>query len=174
MVVAKLGAATVTPTELRLAAHSRNGGGVLTQTTVIDAVTHAHSQGERIIMTNGVFDILHAGHVSYLTEARKLGDRLIVAVNDDASVRRLKGPSRPINSVEDRMQVLAALTCVDWVVPFSEDTPERLICKLLPDILVKGGDYKPEQVAGYGCVTRNGGEVTDPELCGWPVHNQTH
>ncbi|MGH8282753.1 MAG: bifunctional D-glycero-beta-D-manno-heptose-7-phosphate kinase/D-glycero-beta-D-manno-heptose 1-phosphate adenylyltransferase HldE [Gammaproteobacteria bacterium] len=159
LVVAKLGAATVTPAELRLAAHSRNGGGVLTESAVMDAVTHARSQGERIVMTNGVFDILHAGHVSYLAQARKLGDRLIVAVNDDASVKRLKGANRPINTLANRMQVLAALSCVDWVVSFSEDTPERLICKVLPDILVKGGDYKPEQVAGYGCVTRNGGEV---------------
>ena len=159
LVVAKLGSATVTPVELRLAAHSRSGGGVLTETAVMDAVTHARSQGERIVMTNGVFDILHAGHVSYLREARTLGDRLIVAVNDDASVRRLKGTGRPINTVENRMQVLAALSCVDWVVAFPEDTPERLICKLLPDILVKGGDYKPQDVAGYQCVTKSGGEV---------------
>ncbi len=159
LVVAKLGAASVTPVELRLAAHSRNGDGVLDQDAVMDAVAHARSQGQRIVMTNGVFDILHAGHVSYLTEARRLGDRLIVAVNDDASVQRLKGAQRPINTLRNRAQVLAALACVDWVVPFSEDTPERLICKLLPDILVKGGDYKPEQVAGYRCVTKNGGEV---------------
>ncbi len=158
LVVAKLGSATVTPAELRLAAHSRSGG-VLTETAVMDAVTHARSQGERIVMTNGVFDILHAGHVAYLREARKLGDRLIVAVNDDASVRRLKGAGRPINTVANRMQVLAALSCVDWVVAFPEDTPERLICELLPDILVKGGDYKPQDVAGYQCVTRGGGEV---------------
>ncbi|MDE2234960.1 MAG: bifunctional D-glycero-beta-D-manno-heptose-7-phosphate kinase/D-glycero-beta-D-manno-heptose 1-phosphate adenylyltransferase HldE [Gammaproteobacteria bacterium] len=159
LVVAKLGAASVTPPELRLAAHSRNGDGVLDEAAVMDAIAHARSQGERIVMTNGVFDILHAGHVAYLTEARRLGDRLIVAVNDDASVRRLKGENRPINPLRNRMQVLAALACVDWVVPFSEDTPERLICKLLPDILVKGGDYKPQQVAGYRCVTANGGQV---------------
>ncbi|HLW74220.1 MAG TPA: hypothetical protein VKT74_04060, partial [Gammaproteobacteria bacterium] len=91
--------------------------------------------------------------------ARRLGDRLIVAVNDDASVQRLKGPSRPVNNVANRMRVLAALSSVDWVVPFSEDTPERLICRLLPDVLVKGGDYKAEDVAGYGCVKKNGGEV---------------
>ncbi|MGH8396673.1 MAG: bifunctional D-glycero-beta-D-manno-heptose-7-phosphate kinase/D-glycero-beta-D-manno-heptose 1-phosphate adenylyltransferase HldE [Gammaproteobacteria bacterium] len=159
LVVAKLGAASVTPTELRLAAHNRNGNGVLDENSMLDAVAHARSQGQRIVMTNGVFDILHAGHVSYLVQARKLGDRLIVAVNDDASVKRLKGASRPINTLQNRMLVLAALACVDWVVPFSEDTPERLICKLLPDLLVKGGDYQPEQVAGYGCVTKNGGQV---------------
>ena len=159
VVVGKLGAATVTSTELRLAAHSRSGSGVLTEAAVADAVTHARSQGERIIMTNGVFDILHAGHVTYLEAARRLGDRLIVAVNDDASVKRLKGESRPVNGLADRMKVLSALSCVDWVTPFSEDTPERLICKLLPDVLVKGGDYRAEDVAGYRCVTQNGGKV---------------
>jgi D-beta-D-heptose 7-phosphate kinase/D-beta-D-heptose 1-phosphate adenosyltransferase len=82
-----------------------------------------------------------------------------VAVNDDASVKRLKGESRPVNALANRMLVLAALSCVDWVVPFSEDTPERLICKLLPDVLVKGGDYRAEDVAGYTCVTKNGGKV---------------
>jgi D-beta-D-heptose 7-phosphate kinase / D-beta-D-heptose 1-phosphate adenosyltransferase len=159
LVVAKLGSASVTPAELRLAAHNRSGSGVMTEAAILDAVAHARSQGERIIMTNGVFDILHAGHVAYLNEARKLGNRLIVAVNDDASVKRLKGSQRPVNTLADRMTVLAALSCVDWVVPFSEDTPERLICKVLPDVLVKGGDYKPQEVAGYGCVTKNGGEV---------------
>ena len=159
IVVGKLGAATVSTTELRLAAHSRSGSGVLSEAAVADAITHARSQGERIIMTNGVFDILHAGHVTYLEAARRLGDRLIVAVNDDASVKRLKGASRPVNGLDNRMKVLSALSCVDWVVPFSEDTPERLICKLLPDVLVKGGDYKAQDVAGYGCVTKNGGQV---------------
>lgn len=159
LVVAKLGAASVTPAELRLAAHSRSGSGVMDEAAILDAVAHARSQGERIIMTNGVFDILHAGHVAYLNEARKLGNRLIVAVNDDDSVKRLKGPQRPVNKLADRMTVLAALSAVDWVVPFSEDTPERLICKILPDVLVKGGDYQPQQVAGYDCVTANGGEV---------------
>ena len=110
-------------------------------------------------MTNGCFDILHAGHVAYLQEAKRLGDRLVVAVNDDASVARLKGPARPVVTLAERMQVLAALECVDWVVPFSEDTPERLICKVLPDVLVKGGDYRPEQIAGHACVARNGGRV---------------
>ncbi|HSC48296.1 MAG TPA: bifunctional D-glycero-beta-D-manno-heptose-7-phosphate kinase/D-glycero-beta-D-manno-heptose 1-phosphate adenylyltransferase HldE [Gammaproteobacteria bacterium] len=159
IVVGKLGAATVSTTELRLTAHSRSGSGVLNEATALDAVAHARSQNERIIMTNGVFDILHAGHVTYLEAARRLGDRLIVAVNDDASVQRLKGKDRPVNALANRMKVLAALSCVDWVVPFSEDTPERLICKLLPDVLVKGGDYTAKDVAGYGCVTKNGGKV---------------
>ena len=110
-------------------------------------------------MTNGCFDILHAGHVAYLEEAKTLGDRLIVAVNDDASVGRLKGAGRPVNTLEDRMAVLAGLAAVDWVVPFAEDTPERVICRLEPDVLVKGGDYRPEQIAGADCVLRAGGEV---------------
>ena len=110
-------------------------------------------------MTNGCFDILHAGHVAYLEEAKSLGDRLIVAVNDDDSVRRIKGAGRPVNSLERRMSVLAALNFVDWVVPFPEDTPERLICDIGPDLLVKGGDYKPEEIAGAGEVMRAGGEV---------------
>jgi D-beta-D-heptose 7-phosphate kinase/D-beta-D-heptose 1-phosphate adenosyltransferase len=110
-------------------------------------------------MTNGCFDLLHVGHVRYLEAARKLGDVLIVAVNTDDSVRRLKGPTRPLNTTEDRMRMLASLKCVDWVAPFSEDTPERLITRVLPDLLVKGGDYKPEAVAGYDVVKAHGGQV---------------
>jgi D-beta-D-heptose 7-phosphate kinase/D-beta-D-heptose 1-phosphate adenosyltransferase len=97
--------------------------------------------------------------VAYLTEARGLGDRLVVAVNDDASVQRLKGRERPINALDHRLAVLIALACVDWVVPFSEDTPERLICRVRPDVLVKGGDYRPEQIAGGECVRAAGGQV---------------
>ena len=117
------------------------------------------SRGERIVMTNGCFDILHSGHVSYLEEAAQLGDRLIVAVNTDRSVTELKGPGRPVNNVNRRMAVLAGLSAVDWVVPFEEDTPQRLIARLLPDILVKGGDYKIEDIAGGKEVIENGGEV---------------
>jgi D-beta-D-heptose 7-phosphate kinase/D-beta-D-heptose 1-phosphate adenosyltransferase len=110
-------------------------------------------------MTNGCFDVLHAGHVAYLEEAKSLGDRLVVAINDDDSVRRLKGDSRPVNKLDDRMLVLAGLAAVDWVVPFSEDTPERLVGAVLPDILVKGGDYRPSEIAGSRDVLQNGGEV---------------
>ena len=110
-------------------------------------------------MTNGCFDILHRGHVDYLQKARALGDALIVAVNSDESVQRLKGPTRPIVPLENRMDVLAALGCVDFVVPFTEDTPQRLIARVLPDILVKGGDYKVEQIAGHKEVLENGGKV---------------
>jgi D-beta-D-heptose 7-phosphate kinase/D-beta-D-heptose 1-phosphate adenosyltransferase len=110
-------------------------------------------------MTNGCFDILHEGHVAYLQQARRLGDRLVVAVNDDNSVRRLKGEGRPVNEVGSRMAVLAGLASVDWVCPFSEDTPESLICRVRPDVLVKGGDYRPERIAGADCVRTAGGEV---------------
>ena len=110
-------------------------------------------------MTNGCFDILHPGHVSYLENARKLGDRLIVAVNTDASVKQLTGETRPINDLNSRMAVLAGLSSVDWLVPFGEETPQRLIGEILPDLLVKGGDYKPEDIAGSKEVWANGGDV---------------
>jgi D-beta-D-heptose 7-phosphate kinase/D-beta-D-heptose 1-phosphate adenosyltransferase len=161
IVVGKLGTATASPSELRRAlyAQTQSNRSVLDQDMLAQAVADAHAHGEKIVMTNGCFDILHAGHVGYLDAARKLGDRLIVAVNTDDSVTRLKGADRPINPLEHRMQVLAGLQCVDWVVPFAEDTPEQLICTLLPDVLVKGGDYTVEQIAGAGCVQQNGGEV---------------
>ncbi|HWQ94547.1 MAG TPA: bifunctional D-glycero-beta-D-manno-heptose-7-phosphate kinase/D-glycero-beta-D-manno-heptose 1-phosphate adenylyltransferase HldE [Gammaproteobacteria bacterium] len=164
IVVGKLGAATVSTDELRSAMGEGAAGSsaLLTEDELLAAVAEARARGERVVMTNGCFDILHAGHVSYLEQAKRLGDRLIVAVNDDASVRRLKGngdAQRPVNPLAQRMRVLAALKSVDWVVPFSEDTPERLICRVLPDILVKGGDYQPQQVAGHQCVTAHGGQV---------------
>lgn len=161
LVVAKLGTATVTVSELHRALHNLHEYrfGILNEEELASVISETKLRGERVVMTNGCFDILHAGHVQYLQEARKLGDRLVVAVNDDASVRRLKGASRPINTLENRMAVLAALESVDWVVPFAEETPERLYCRLVPDILVKGGDYQPEQVAGGACVQANGGKV---------------
>ncbi|HET6655656.1 MAG TPA: D-glycero-beta-D-manno-heptose 1-phosphate adenylyltransferase, partial [Gammaproteobacteria bacterium] len=162
LVVAKLGAAGVTPAELRHALHEHedsSGAGALDEVALLDAVAQARARGERIVMTNGCFDILHPGHVAYLRKARALGDRLIVAVNDDASVTRLKGAGRPVNALDDRIALLAALEMVDWVVPFSEDTPARLIGRVLPDVLVKGGDYKPHEIAGYDAVVANGGKV---------------
>ena len=114
--------------------------------------------GYTVVMTNGVFDLFHAGHVRYLQAARDFGHALIVAVNDDASTARLK-PGRPINKLADRMAVLEALRSVDAVVSFSEDTPERLIEQVRPDVLVKGGDYKPEQIAGGDVVRAYGGKV---------------
>ncbi len=161
IVVGKLGTATVSLPELRRAVqeHQNTGSGVVSEEQLMLMVEDARAHGESIVMTNGCFDILHAGHVAYLEQAKKLGDRLIIAVNDDNSVRRLKGEGRPVNAVERRMIVLAALGCVDWVVLFSEDTPESLMCRILPDTLVKGGDYRPEDIAGYQCVKDNGGDV---------------
>ncbi|GKW13120.1 MULTISPECIES: bifunctional D-glycero-beta-D-manno-heptose-7-phosphate kinase/D-glycero-beta-D-manno-heptose 1-phosphate adenylyltransferase HldE [Pectobacterium] len=161
VVVGKLGTSTVTPIELENAIRGRaeTGFGVMTEEQLKHAVELARQRGEKIVMTNGCFDILHAGHVSYLANARKLGDRLIVAVNSDASTKRLKGPTRPVNPLPQRMIVLGALEAVDWVVPFEEDTPQRLIASILPDILVKGGDYQPHEIAGSEEVWANGGEV---------------
>ncbi len=161
LVVRKIGVATVTPAEIRMALHQRGQGGrgLLAEDELLTLVAEAKGRNERVVMTNGCFDILHAGHVAYLEEAKSLGDRLIVAVNDDASVRELKGPDRPINGLDDRMLVLAGLAAVDWVVPFSEDTPERLIANVLPDVLVKGGDYEVKDIAGGRDVLANGGEV---------------
>jgi len=161
LVVRKIGVATVTPGEISISLHQRGQGGrgLVGLEELRMMVVESHDRGERVIMTNGCFDMLHAGHVSYLEEAKGLGDRLIVAVNDDASVRRLKGESRPVNKLEDRLLVLAGLAAVDWVVPFSDDTPASLIAELLPDVLVKGGDYKPDDIAGAKDVLQNGGEV---------------
>ncbi|MEC5320806.1 bifunctional D-glycero-beta-D-manno-heptose-7-phosphate kinase/D-glycero-beta-D-manno-heptose 1-phosphate adenylyltransferase HldE [Brenneria populi subsp. brevivirga] len=161
VVVGKLGTSTVTPIELENAIRGRSesGFGVMSEPQLKEAVARARQRGEKIVMTNGCFDILHAGHVSYLANARKLGDRLIVAVNSDASTRRLKGPTRPVNPLAQRMIVLGALESVDWVVAFEEDTPQRLIAEVLPDILVKGGDYQPHEIAGSEEVWANGGEV---------------
>ena len=161
VVVGKLGTSTVSPVELENAIHARpeSGFGIMNEAQLKEAVALARQRGEKVVMTNGVFDILHAGHVSYLSNARKLGDRLIVAVNSDASTKRLKGDSRPVNPLENRMIVLGALEAVDWVVSFEEDTPQRLIAEILPDLLVKGGDYKPEQIAGSAEVWANGGDV---------------
>ncbi len=161
VVVGKLGTATVSVEELLAAmeAHTPLPRGVVTEAELLEHVARARRAGERIVMTNGCFDLLHPGHVAYLEQARALGDRLIVAVNDDASVRRLKGPDRPVNPLAARMAVLAGLAAVDWVVAFREDTPERLICSVRPDILVKGGDYRAEEVAGVQCVRAAGGEV---------------
>jgi rfaE bifunctional protein nucleotidyltransferase chain/domain len=113
----------------------------------------------QVVFTNGCFDILHAGHVTYLEKARKQGDILIVALNTDASTRKLKGPTRPINPLADRMKVIAALESVSYVVSFDDETPIDLIRKILPDILVKGGDYEVKKIVGYREVTENGGKV---------------
>jgi D-beta-D-heptose 7-phosphate kinase/D-beta-D-heptose 1-phosphate adenosyltransferase len=161
IVVGKIGVAPVTPAELKTALHRRGHGGrgLVSAAELQLILGEARQRGERIVMTNGCFDILHAGHVSYLEEAKSLGDQLVVAVNDDASVSRLKGPARPITPLADRMAVLAGLAAVDWVVSFSEDTPAELIAMLAPDVLVKGGDWTVDQIAGADSVLANGGEV---------------
>ncbi len=161
LVVRKIGVATVTPGELQVALHQKGQGGrgLVAEQNLLTMLAEARSRSETIVMTNGCFDLLHVGHVSYLEEAKSLGDRLIVAVNDDDSVKRLKGTKRPLNTLIDRMSVLAGLASVDWVISFSEDTPERLINALLPDVLVKGGDYASEEIVGAKNVLANGGEV---------------
>lgn len=136
--------------------------------SAVDQIAAWRAAGNRIVFTNGVFDLLHRGHVTYLAAARALGDRLVVGVNDDASVRRLgKGPERPINRAEDRCAVLEALRAVDATVVFTEDTPLRLIESIAPDVLVKGGDYDPDvtdardprYLVGRESVLARGGEV---------------
>ncbi len=163
IVVAKLGTASVTPAELRAIPTSEprlsNKTGVMSESDLLVEIEQAKLTGQRVVMTNGCFDILHPGHVSYLQQASAQGDLLVVAVNDDDSVRRLKGPSRPVNPTADRMAILAALACVEFVVPFSEDTPARLIEAVAPDVLVKGGDYKVEEIAGHESVLARGGRV---------------
>jgi D-beta-D-heptose 7-phosphate kinase/D-beta-D-heptose 1-phosphate adenosyltransferase len=160
IVVGKMGTAYVTPAELQAALPDAGDSKVLCEEMLLLQVKKAKERGQRIVMTNGCFDILHAGHVQYLAQAKALGDKFIVAVNDDNSVARLKGADRPLNHLSDRMKVLAALQAVDWVVPFSEDTPKRLIEAVLPTVLVKGGDYEVHQIAGHEAVLAAGGDVT--------------
>lgn len=159
--VAQTGTTAVSAPQLKglLEREQRADRGVTTNEQLLDFAQRARQAGERIVFTNGCFDILHAGHVAYLREARALGDRLVVAINDDASVARLKGAGRPVNALAQRGQVLAALAVVDWVVAFPEDTPERLLQELRPDVLVKGGDYAVAEVVGADIVASYGGDV---------------
>lgn len=161
IVVGRMGAASVTPIELQLALEQQNNQptGIMSLEQLKAIVALEKQQGKTTVFTNGCFDILHAGHIQYLNEAGGLGNRLIVAVNSDASVKRLKGPTRPINNTQDRMAVLASLKAVDWVIEFDEDTPESLLKQLQPDILVKGGDYSIDQVVGAEIVQSYGGDV---------------
>ncbi len=134
-------------------------GRVLSRDEAAALREEARRDGRRVVFTNGCFDLLHRGHVDLLRKARELGEVLIVGLNDDASVRRLKGPGRPVTGVEDRAEILAALAAVDAVVVFSEETPLELIRALVPDVLVKGADYRPEDVVGAGVVRAAGGRV---------------
>lgn len=130
-----------------------------TQRYIRVIVTRAHRAGKKVVFTNGVFDLLHRGHIDYLTKAKVFGDVLIVGLNSDASVHRIKGPSRPIQSQADRAAILLALKAVDYVVLFNEDTPEKLISIVRPDVLVKGADYKLSEIVGAKLVQSYGGKV---------------
>ena len=161
IVCARIGTAAATAADINraIAMEPAVEQGVLDRQALVAAVTAARAQGDKIVFTNGCFDILHAGHVGYLAQARGLGDRLVVAVNDDASAARLKGDGRPVNDVESRMRVLDGLASVDWVTSFSEDTPEALLSALRPDVLAKGGDYAESEVVGGNFVRGYGGAV---------------
>ena len=161
LAVTRVGTVAVSGPELRREVQSDGGydRGVMTREQLALVVADARAHGEKVAFTNGCFDIIHAGHVGYLQDARKCGDRLIVAINDDESVRRLKGEGRPINPIERRMAVVSGLESVDWVVSFAEDTPENLLTEVKPDCLVKGGDYGIEGVVGAEIVQQYGGEV---------------
>jgi len=159
--VGRVGAVSVTIPEIRRSLQRRfeSDLGVLNEHDLMIAVNDARAHGEEIVMTNGCFDILHAGHITYLEQAKAMGKRLLVAVNDDASVAILKGASRPIVPLDQRMHILAALRVVDWVISFSEETPLRIIKKVMPDVLVKGGNYQAETIVGAQEVLSNGGQV---------------
>lgn len=162
--VSKVGTSAVYPYEvyeaMRREGEEECGGcGRLNLNDKVTDVCRRKERGERIVFTNGCFDILHTGHLSYLREAKKLGDVLVVGLNSDHSVRRLKGDGRPVNRLKDREMMLSALSFVDYIIPFEEDTPARLINTIVPDVLVKGGDYAPENIVGAETVIQNGGEV---------------
>lgn len=131
---------------------------IVPQSFFVEKEEQLHKQ--KIVFTNGCFDILHVGHVTYLAQARQLGDILVLGLNSDASVKRLKGPSRPINDEHSRALVLAALESIDYVVVFEEDTPYNVIAKVKPDVLVKGGDYQIKDIVGADIVQQRGGLVT--------------
>jgi D-beta-D-heptose 7-phosphate kinase/D-beta-D-heptose 1-phosphate adenosyltransferase len=163
VVVAKVGSATVTLEEIISFENKESNEDfedkIVERDYLKKAVLGLKARGKKVVFTNGCFDILHSGHVKYLAEARKLGSTLVVGLNTDRSVRKLKGEGRPINSELDRAKVLAALGFVDFVTLFDEETPKELIETLIPDILVKGADYLPENIVGFDTVTKNGGKV---------------
>ena len=151
VVIGKIGTYSISAAELLDVISERSisvSSKVLTEAEAVKLRAIWRNAGERVIFTNGCFDIIHAGHIDSLSAAKSLGDRLIVGLNSDASVRRLKGDSRPVNGEASRAKVLAALEAVDAVVVFEEDTPEELLSRLRPDVIAKGGDYRPEEVAG--------------------------
>jgi D-glycero-beta-D-manno-heptose 1-phosphate adenylyltransferase len=137
---------------------------ILTRPELLKQVADWKAQGQRVVFTNGCFDLLHLGHVDYLEKAKQLGDKLLVAVNTDASVSRLKGPERPLQDEMSRARIMASLLFVDAVVLFDEETPYELIKMVMPDILVKGDDYAIENIVGHDIVLQNGGEVKTIQL----------
>jgi len=162
VVVGKVGTSTVSPAELLAAAgdqHPDSDLKIKSRETVKGILERERQRGRRIVFTNGCFDLLHVGHVKYLQAARRLGDLLVLGLNSDNSIRRLKGPRRPLIGEEERAHILAALDCIDYVVLFDEDTPMELIAAVRPHILVKGGDYTPEGVVGKDLVESYGGRV---------------
>ena len=134
-------------------------GKLRTLPALLKEVSKVRRSGKSIVFTNGCFDILHVGHVRYLSQAKKLGDLLVIALNTDSSVRKLKGPARPVTHQKDRAEVLSSLACVDYILFFNESTPEKLIHAVRPDVLTKGGDWKVEQIVGGPFVKSYGGKV---------------
>lgn len=160
--VGKLGTSTVTPAEIIAAVageHFDSDAKIKQRELLAGIIADQKAQGKRVVFTNGCFDLLHVGHVKYLQAARRLGDLLVLGLNSDASIRRLKGEKRPLIAEDERAHLLAALSCIDYVVVFDEDTPLELISALKPHILVKGGDYTPEGVVGKDVVESYGGRV---------------
>ena len=161
IVVSKFGAATVSAEELTqgMLNYEYPSSKLISRESLLKRIEDAHAKGKEVVFTNGCFDVLHKGHAHLLREAAALGDMLVVALNSDDSVSRLKGEGRPINSLQDRAEMLSYFSSVDWVVSFSEDTPESLIKYLSPDVLVKGGDYAPKEIIGADFIEQRGGQV---------------
>lgn len=166
IVVGKLGTATVNPLELLGALQQKRARthGVVSMEELELHLSRSREAGQKIVMTNGCFDVLHAGHILYLEEAKKLGDRLVVAINTDEAVKKLKGEDRPVNKLESRANVLAALAAVDWVVAFDDESVQKTVEKIKPDVLVKGGDTPIEKIVGAEFVKSYGGDVKSLSL----------
>jgi len=161
IVVGKFGAATVSAEELThgMLSYECPNSKLVSSDFLAKRIEDLHAKKQTVVFTNGCFDVLHKGHAHLLREASTYGDMVVVALNSDDSVRRLKGDDRPINNLQDRAEMLSYFSSVDWIVSFSDDTPEALIKKLTPDVLVKGGDYQPDAIVGADYVQKHGGEV---------------
>ena len=159
IVVGKIGTASTSKNEMINNINPSSNNKTIDEIQLKEIIKNNRLKGLKTVMTNGCFDILHTGHTRYLNEAKNLGYQLVVAVNTDSSIKKLKGSSRPINSLNTRMEMLSQLSSVDWVISFDDETPEKIYSLVLPDILVKAGDYNIEDIAGADCVLENGGEV---------------